>query len=40
MKNQIGWIPLDLRAIRPSQGRTLAVTQVSGVSQFFKVVNT
>lgn len=30
MKNQIDWIPLSLGAVRPTQGRTLAVMQVSG----------
>jgi arsenic resistance protein ArsH len=40
MKNQIDWIPLELGAIRPSQGRTLAVMQVCGGSQSFNVVNT
>jgi arsenic resistance protein ArsH len=40
MKNQIDWIPLDMGAIRPSQGRTLAVMQVCGGSQSFNVVNT
>ena len=28
MKNQIDWIPLEMGAVRPSQGRTLAVMQV------------
>ena len=40
MKNQIDWIPLELGAVRPSQGRTLAVMQVCGGSQSFNVVNT
>mgnify|MGYP001610916845 CR=1 FL=1 len=40
MKNQIDWIPLEHGAIRPSQGRTLAVMQVCGGSQSFNVVNT
>lgn len=39
-KNQIDWIPLALGAVRPTQGRTLAVMQVSGGSQSFNVVNT
>ena len=39
MKNQIDWIPLEMGAIRPSQGRTLAVMQVCGGSQSFNVVN-
>lgn len=40
MKNQIDWIPLEQGAVRPSQGRTLAVMQVCGGSQSFNVVNT
>lgn len=40
LKNQIDWIPLEMGAIRPSQGRTLAVMQVCGGSQSFNVVNT
>ena len=40
MKNQIDWVPLEMGAIRPSQGRTLAVMQVCGGSQSFNVVNT
>jgi arsenical resistance protein ArsH len=39
-KNQIDWIPLTLGAMRPTQGRTLAVMQVSGGSQSFNAVNT
>lgn len=39
MKSQIDWIPLALGAIRPSQGRTLAVMQVCGGSQSFNTVN-
>lgn len=39
MKNQIDWIPLALDAVRPTQGRTLAVMQVSGGSQSFNAVN-
>jgi len=39
-KNQIDWIPLSLGAMRPTQGRTLAVMQVNGGSQSFNVVNT
>ncbi len=39
MKNQIDWIPLSLGAVRPTQGRTLAVMQVSGGSQSFNAVN-
>lgn len=40
LKNQIDWIPLEQGAIRPSQGRTLAVMQVCGGSQSFNTVNT
>ena len=40
MKNQIDWIPLEQGSLRPSQGRTLAVMQVSGGSQSFNTVNT
>lgn len=40
MKNQIDWIPLNIGSIRPTQGRTLAVMQVSGGSQSFNAVNT
>ncbi len=39
-KNQIDWIPLKMGAVRPTQGRTLAVMQVNGGSQSFNVVNT
>lgn len=38
-KNQIDWLPLNVGAIRPTQGRTLAVMQVSGGSQSFNAVN-
>jgi arsenic resistance protein ArsH len=38
-KAQIDWVPLTLGAIRPTQGKTLAVMQVSGGSQTFNVVN-
>jgi len=38
-KNQIDWIPLSMGAVRPTQGRTLAVMQVSGGSQSFNTVN-
>ena len=38
-KNQIDWIPLSMGAVRPTQGRTLAVMQVSGGSQSFNAVN-
>ncbi|WP_024530913.1 arsenical resistance protein ArsH [Serratia fonticola] len=39
MKAQIDWIPLSTGAVRPSQGKTLAVMQVSGGSQSFNAVN-
>lgn len=39
IKNQIDWIPLSVGAMRPTQGRTLAVMQVSGGSQSFNAVN-
>ncbi|WP_175219074.1 MULTISPECIES: arsenical resistance protein ArsH [Burkholderia] len=39
MKSQIDWIPLSVGAIRPTQGKTLAVMQVSGGSQSFNAVN-
>ena len=39
MKNQIDWIPLSLGAVRPTQGKVLAVMQVSGGSQSFNAVN-
>ncbi|MCO5089893.1 arsenical resistance protein ArsH [Bosea sp. (in: a-proteobacteria)] len=39
MKAQIDWIPLSVGAVRPTQGRTLAVMQVSGGSQSFNAVN-
>lgn len=38
-KNQIDWIPLSVGSVRPTQGRTLAVAQVSGGSQSFNTVN-
>jgi arsenic resistance protein ArsH len=38
-KNQIDWLPLKDGAVRPTQGRTLAVMQVSGGSQSFNTVN-
>ncbi|WP_331001370.1 NAD(P)H-dependent oxidoreductase [Nostoc sp. WHI] len=40
MKNQIDWIPLTMGAMRPTQGRTLALMQVSGGSQSFNALNT
>lgn len=39
MKSQIDWIPLAEAAIRPTQGKTLAVMQVCGGSQSFNAVN-
>ena len=39
MKTQIDWIPLSLGSVRPTQGKTLAVMQVSGGSQSFNTVN-
>lgn len=39
MKTQIDWIPLSEGAVRPSQGKTLAVMQVCGGSQSFNAVN-
>lgn len=39
MKAQIDWIPLAIGAVRPTQGKTLAVMQVSGGSQSFNAVN-
>jgi arsenic resistance protein ArsH len=40
IKAQIDWIPLEVGSVRPTQGRTLAVMQVSGGSQSFNAVNT
>jgi arsenic resistance protein ArsH len=39
MKAQIDWIPLSLGAVRPTQGKTLAVMQVCGGSQSFNAIN-
>jgi len=39
MKSQIDWIPLSIGAVRPSQGKTLALLQVSGGSQSFNALN-
>ncbi len=39
MKAQIDWIPLSQGAVRPTQGKTLAVMQVNGGSQSFNAVN-
>lgn len=38
-KSQIDWIPLSMGAVRPSQGKTLALMQVSGGSQSFNALN-
>ena len=40
MMGQLDWIPLAVGSLRPTQGRTLAVMQVSGGSQSFNAVNT
>lgn len=40
MKTQIDHLPLEMGGRRPTQGRTLAVMQVSGGSQSFNAVNT
>jgi arsenic resistance protein ArsH len=40
LKHQIDWIPLSIGAVRPTQGKTLAVMQVCGGSQSFNAVNT
>ena len=39
LKSQIDWIPLAVGAVRPTQGKTLAVMEVSGGSQSFNAVN-
>lgn len=39
MKTQIDWVPLSAGSVRPTQGKTLAVMQVSGGSQSFNVIN-
>ena len=39
LKSQIDWLPLNSGAVRPTQGKTLAVMQVSGGSQSFNAVN-
>jgi len=39
MKAQVDWLPLSEGSVRPTQGRTLAVMQVSGGSQSFNAVN-
>lgn len=39
LKTQIDWLPLSLGGVRPTQGKTLAVMEVSGGSQSFNAVN-
>ena len=39
LKAQIDWIPLSAGAVRPTQGKTLALMQVTGGSQSFNAVN-
>lgn len=39
MKSQIDWLPLSLGGVRPTQGKTLALMQVSGGSQSFNALN-
>jgi arsenic resistance protein ArsH len=39
MKAQVDWIPLATGGVRPTQGKTLALTQVCGGSQSFNAVN-
>ena len=39
MKTQIDWIPLSISSVRPTQGKTLALMQVSGGSQSFNALN-
>ena len=39
LKAQIDWIPLSIGAVRPTQGKTLLMMQVSGGSQSFNAVN-
>jgi len=39
MKSQIDWIPLSVGAVRPTQGKTLALMQVCGGSQSFNALN-
>ena len=39
IKSQIDWLPLSVGAVRPTQGKTLAVMEVSGGSQSFNAVN-
>ena len=39
MKTQIDWVPLSDGALRPTQGKTLALMQVNGGSQSFNTLN-
>ena len=39
LKSQIDWIPLSVGAVRPTQGKTLAVMQVCGGSQSYNAIN-
>ena len=39
LKSQIDWIPLTVGALRPTQGKTLALMEVCGGSQSFNAVN-
>ncbi len=39
LKAQIDWVPLAMGAVRPTQGKTLAIMQVSGGSQSFNALN-
>ncbi|MGG5149457.1 MULTISPECIES: arsenical resistance protein ArsH [Alcaligenes] len=39
LKAQIDWIPLSIGSVRPTQGKTLALMQVSGGSQSFNALN-
>jgi arsenic resistance protein ArsH len=39
LKSQIDWVPLSVGGVRPTQGKTLAIMQVSGGSQSFNAVN-
>ncbi|SDR35294.1 arsenical resistance protein ArsH [Pseudovibrio sp. Tun.PSC04-5.I4] len=39
MKSMIDWVPLSVGAVRPTQGKTLALMQVCGGSQSFNALN-
>ena len=39
MKLQIDWLPLNMGGVRPTQGKTLALMQVTGGSQSFNALN-